>query len=80
MLLHGRREVRPGLGQARLEIPPVELHEQIPRLHVRVVVDVDTGDVARHLWAHPNDMAVDEGVVSRLVRSPVRDVADAEGQ
>jgi len=78
VLLHGCREVCPGLGQARLEIPPVELHEQIPRLHVRVVVDVDTGDVARHLWAHPDDVAIDERVVGGLVRSRVQDVGDAE--
>jgi len=74
----GGRQISACLREARLEIPRVELHEQIARLHVRVVVDVDTGDVARHLRTHADDGAVDERVVGGLVRSRVRDVAGTE--
>jgi len=74
----GGRQISACLREARLEIPRVELDEQIARLHVRVVVDVDTGDVARHLRTHPDDVAIDERVIGGLVRSRVRDVAGTE--
>ena len=76
VLLHCRPEVGPRLLEAFLEVPGVELHEQIARLHVRIVVDVHASDVARDLGAYRHDMGIDERVVGGLVRPRVQDVSD----
>ena len=78
MLREGGSEIRTRLGESGVEVPRVELHQEVALVDVLVVVYVDGADVARYLRGDRDHMGIDKSVVGRLVRPGMKEVTPAD--